>query len=103
MMGKIVLAIISGGSGAAIIASGPVGWIIGGIIGAVAFFLGKDKLEAKTKEFIISKKIPSFLKGTLKKKIASQLKNDEARFEEEVYRMLKEEMKPIYTVLENVK
>jgi len=39
----------------------------------------------------------------LKKKIASQLKNDEARFEEEVYRMLKEEMKPIYTVLENVK
>jgi len=103
MMGTIALAVISGGGGTALIASGPAGWIIGGIIGAVAFFLGKDALEEKAKEFIMSKKIPSILKGTLKKKIASQLKNDETLFEEQVFRMLQEEMKPIYKVLEDVK
>ncbi len=101
MMGTIVVAIISGGSGTALIASGPVGWIIGGILAAAALFIGKEKIEGKAKEIIMTKNIPTFIKGTFKKKIAAQLKNDELRFEEDVYRMLKEQMKPVYEALQN--
>ncbi len=101
MMGTIVVAIISGGSGTALIASGPVGWIIGGVLAAAALFIGKNKLEGKAREMIMTKNIPTLIKGTFKKKIAAQLKNDEMRFEEDVYKMLKEQMKPVYEALQN--
>jgi gas vesicle protein len=90
---------LSGGAGVALISGGPVGWVIGGIIGAFAFFLGKTKIEQEVSRVIADKKIPSLIKKTAKGKVATQLKLNESKFEQEIHDLLQEQLKPIYEAL----
>ena len=99
-LGSAFLAMISGGAGTALIASGPVGWIIGAIVGAFAFFLGKTAIEGAISEFIADKRIPAMVKKTAKGKVAAQLKLNESKFESETYDLLREQLQPIYEAIE---
>lgn len=98
-IGTSFLAMLSGGAGVALISGGPVGWVIGGIIGAFAFFLGKTKIEQEVSKVIADKKIPSLIKKTAKGKVATQLKLNESKFEQEIHDLLQEQLKPIYEAL----
>jgi gas vesicle protein len=98
-IGTSFLAMLSGGAGVALISGGPVGWIIGGIIGAFAFFLGKTKIEQEVSKVIVNKKIPSIIKKTAKGKVATQLKLNESKFEQQIHDLLQEQLKPIYEAL----
>lgn len=98
-IGTSFLAMLSGGAGVALISGGPVGWVIGGIIGAFAFFLGKTKIEQEVSKVIANKKIPSLIKKTAKGKVATQLKLNESKFEQEIHDLLQEQLKPIYEAL----
>ena len=41
-IGSVIIATLLGGSGAALLMSGPVGWILGLIIGAIVMFVGRE-------------------------------------------------------------
>jgi len=101
-LGSAFFGMIFGGSGVAIIASGPVGWIIGAIGGAFAFFLGKNRIEEAVSSYIIDKdiKIHSLVKKTARGKVISQLKLNEISFEQEIYNKLQQLLKPIYEVID---
>lgn len=100
-IGTSFLAMLSGGAGVALILEGPIGWVIGGIIGAIAFFSGKTKIEQGVSKFITDKKIPPLIKKTAKGKVAAQLKLNESKFEQEIHCLLENQLKPIYEVLES--
>jgi len=100
-IGTALVAMVSGGAGTALIAAGPVGWVIGAIIGALAFFLGKSKIEKEISSRIADKRIPAFLKKAAKSKVAAQLKLGEAHFEEQVYGLLREKLGPLYDMAEH--
>lgn len=102
-IGTSVIAMISGGAGTAIIATGPVGLIIGAIVGVFAFFLGKDEIEKGISEYIADKKIPKLVKKTAKGKVSTQLKLNEAKFEQDIYNSLKKHLEPVYEAFSNVK
>jgi hypothetical protein len=98
-LGSALLGMICGGAGTALIATGPVGWIIGAVVGAVGYFLGKTTVEDIISSFIADKKIPAFIKKPARKKVAAQLRLNEARFEQEVHGMLQQQLNPVYEVL----
>jgi hypothetical protein len=98
-LGSALLGMICGGAGTALIATGPVGWIIGAIVGALSFFLGKAKIEDVISGFIADKKIPALVKKPAQGKVVAQLKLNESRFEQDVFNMLQEQLKPVYEVL----
>jgi len=98
-LGSALLGMICGGAGTALIATGPVGWIIGAIIGALGYFLGKTKIEDLISSFIADKKIPALVKKPAYGKVVAQLKLNESRFEQDVFNMLQEQLKPVYEVL----
>lgn len=58
----VIVAMICGGSGTALLMAGPIGIIIGAIIGLAAFFLGKDYLE----DAIMSIRIPGMVRKLFK-------------------------------------
>ena len=99
-IGTVIVGMIAGGSGTALIAGGPIGWIIGAIVAGSVFFLGKEVLEEEIGEYISHKSIPPFVKKLAKNKVVSQLKMNEAKFEEDVYNMLQEQVKPIYEAID---
>lgn len=101
-IGTTVVAMISGGAGTALIATGPVGLVIGAIVGVFAFFLGKDAIEKGISDFIADKKIPKALKKSAKKKVLAQLRLNETKFEQEIYVSLKNHLEPVYEVLSSV-
>ncbi|MFC1836233.1 hypothetical protein ACFL2Q_16195 [Thermodesulfobacteriota bacterium] len=100
-LGSAFLAMICGGAGTALIVSGPVGWIIGAIVGALGYFLGKTTLEDLLSGFIVDKKIPALVKRPAKAKVAAQLKLNESRFEQDVHDMLEKQLQPVYEVLKS--
>ncbi len=101
-IGSSIIAMISGGAGTALIATGPVGLIIGLIVGVFAFFLGKEAIEKGVSEYIADKKIPKLIKKTSKGKVSTQLKLNEAKFEQEIFNSLKNHLKPVYKAISNV-
>lgn len=66
LISALVVAQICGGSGMALIASGPVGWVIGAVIGALAsmaaMILGKNAVEKVTRPLIKELRIPVMLR-----------------------------------------
>lgn len=98
-IGTAFVAMISGGSGAALIAVGPAGWLIGGVLGATAFIAGKTRVEAAVSHFIVDKKIPAMFKRPARKKVLAELKLKQAEFEQQVHALLEKKLKPVYEVL----
>lgn len=95
-IGTAVLAMLSGGGGVALIASGPLGWLLGAIIGAVAYFKGKDRLE----EWMTDKRIPALAKKIARGKVDAKLRAHESPFERDVFEVLQEKLAPVYKTLE---
>jgi len=100
-LGSAMLGMICGGAGTALIASGPPGWIIGAVIGALGYLVGKTKIEEVLTDFLADKKIPALVKKPAKAKVAAQLKLNEARFEQDVHGMLLKQLEPVYEVLQS--
>jgi len=98
-IGTAFLAVISGGAGTALIASGPIGLVIGAIIGVFAFFFGKSTIEDVIKDFIADKKIPALIKKPVKSKVANQLALNRGKFEEEIHKNFEIQLKSIYEAL----
>ena len=99
-LATVLSAIVCGGAGMALIAGGPVGWLMGGIIGVFAFVLGKNKAEEAISKLIVNRKIPAIIKRAAKKKIAAQLKLNQSKFEQEIYDLLQKQLKPIYEAID---
>lgn len=102
-IGASIIAMISGGAGTALIATGPVGLIIGAIVGAFAFFLGKVEIEKGISEYIADKNIPKLIKKSSKGKVSTQLKLNEAKFEQDIFNSLTKHLEPVYKAISNVK
>jgi len=100
-IGTSFIAMISGGAGTAMLATGPVGIIMGIIIGAFAWFLGKDELERNISEYIADKNIPKLIKKAAKGKVSTQLKLNESKFEQDVFNSLKAHLEPVYRAVSN--
>jgi molecular chaperone DnaK len=77
-----IVANICGGAGLALIVSGPIGWIIGAIIGTLAIFMGRRA----AKKWVESKNIPKWLVklALSKKKMAKLLEECRSKFEQAV-------------------
>ena len=99
-IGTVILASISGGGGMALIATGPIGLVIGAIIGGLVLFGNRDRIEAKIREAIIDKHLWPVLKKPAYKKVAAELVINRVRFEEDVHQKLVEQLKPIYDVID---
>lgn len=100
-LGTTFVAVIVGGAETALIASGPVGIVIGIVIGVVGYILGKDKLEDIISSKIKDKKILPIMKRFARKKVANELKLNSNKFEQEIYNLLIEQMKPVYEAIDN--
>ncbi|MBR2923645.1 MAG: rod shape-determining protein [Clostridia bacterium] len=68
---SVVLAVISGGAGLALLATGPVGIIMGLVVGACLFFLGRERVE----EVVMNLSIPKLARKMLKESIITGEKN----------------------------
>jgi hypothetical protein len=94
MLGTAFVAMICGGAGTAFIASGPVGWVMGAVVGAFAFFVGKTTMEDAISPLIVTIKIPALLKAPAKGKVVAELKLHESRFEQETYTRMRDHFQP---------
>ncbi|NMB80729.1 MAG: hypothetical protein GYA14_02815 [Ignavibacteria bacterium] len=101
-LGTSIVAMISGGAGTALLATGPVGIIMGIMIGAFAWFIGKDELEKNISAYIADKKIPKLIKKSAKGKVSTQLKLNESKFEQDIFNSLKNQLEPVYRAIANV-
>jgi hypothetical protein len=103
-----VVGMICGGSGVALIHTGPVGWIIGFILAALSLFLslryGAKKFKEKLSKKVEEVKIPSVVKRTvLSGKIQSEIERNTPKFQQEVFFTLKEALKPVYETIDGLK
>ena len=85
-----------------LIASGPVGWVVGCVLAAVGFCLGKEKVENFFEWALHDKKLPPMLKKTAKSRMATELKLYGPQFEEQVYAALRDQCGPLYEALDKL-
>ena len=73
-IGSVIIATLLGGSGAALLMSGPVGWIIGLIIGAIVMFVGREVAMDMARDL----DIPEFLRRimTSEEKVRNKLQEN---------------------------
>jgi len=106
IIGPIVAAVsgtILGGSGVALLAQGPIGWIIGAILGGLVFFFGKKTIQDVIIEPALHhRRIPVFIKKRAKSKVGRELELNAPKFEQGLYEQLKEQSTPLYKALDNL-
>jgi len=102
VLGVTIFSILCGGSGVALFATGPVGIVMGVIVGTLAFFLGRAKIEEIIKSKIYDKRIPPFVKRRLKEKISKSLTQKEREIVDDIYSSLSEAARPIYASIESL-
>lgn len=91
-----IIAIISGGSGTALIATGPIGIILGAGLGLYLFSKGKDNIKKEVNSFIMNKNLPVFVKGLAKDKVINDLIIGESEFRNKIKTQLEKDLEPIY-------
>ena len=94
-LGTTFVAMICGGSGMALIATGPLGIVLGVIVGLVAYVGGREKIEDWVGKNLLDKHVPMVLKSLVKGKVTSELKRTEVPFQQKLFEMLQEQTKPI--------
>jgi hypothetical protein len=105
VIGGIVVVIagsVSGGGGLALLHAGPVGWVVGAVIGAIMLFLGKGAVQELVQEALRERQLPPILKRPAKSKVATELALNAPKFEEKLYSTLKEQCAPLYEALEKL-
>lgn len=87
----ILVAEVCGGAGLALIASGPVGWVIGGLLGVTGAYIGGKKAEIYIKSIALPSYVTKILisKGSIQRLIEKAKKG----FEKRMRKHLKKEMK----------
>ena len=87
-IGSIIIATLLGGSGAALLMSGPVGWILGLIIGAIVMFVGRAAAMDKAR----GAKIPELLRGmvTSEEKVRNKLRENRGELRRQISTALRE-------------
>ena len=82
-----VVGMLSGGGGMALIAAGPVGWLIGAVGAAVAVWVGIEVGRDAINEQLENRELPAWLLKLVLRdsKIASLLKEGRENFEEALY------------------
>lgn len=86
----LLVAEVSGGAGLALIASGPVGWIIGGLLGIMGAYIGGKKAESYIKSIALPSYITKFIitRGSMDRLMEKAKRS----FERKMRGYLKEEM-----------
>ncbi len=92
----VVASVVSGGAGTAIIATGPVGLIIGAIIGIFAARSGKETISS----YIKMTPLPPMIKKFSKSKVYSSLSSKENEFESEITESIRERLGNFTSYLE---
>jgi hypothetical protein len=98
----VIAGSVAGGGGLALIHTGPVGWVIGAIIGSIMLFYGKEAVKEFVQDKVKHRQLPPLIKRPAKSKIATELKLNAPKFEEKLYATLKEQSAPLYEALEEL-
>ena len=99
IVGALIIATLLGGGGVALLMTGPVGWIIGLIIGAIAMGIGFKK----AKEKIMHSNIPLVLRKTLSdKKIENKFNSEKEILKEKIKIELLSNSKYLEDIKENI-
>ena len=91
-----IAAMISGGAGTAMIASGPFGLIAGAGIGAYLFMNGKKTIKNEVNNFIMDKSLPVMAKSFFKEKVLRELSGVRDKFRYEFEQSLKHNFDKVY-------
>ncbi len=102
MIITVVGATLAGGGGTALLASGPVGWIIGLIGAAIVYVLGRGVVKDMIETQIRTMSLPPFLKRSAKSKVATELSLNAGRFEAEIHSLLREKCEPLYRAIHEI-
>jgi len=102
VVGITIISVIAGGEGMALIALGPVGIVIGVVVGIFAFVFGRSKIEEIIKSSLYDKKIPVFIKKRLKNKISSSIKQKEKEIEDSLLVALIEATEPVKEAIDSL-
>ena len=101
-IGAVFSGTILGGAGTALLLEGPVGWVIGAILGATVFFLGKQTIHNIINSKLHDRKIPALLKKPAKSKVATELKLTGPKFQQELSNNLRAHAMPLYAAIEKL-
>jgi hypothetical protein len=95
-----IIAVVSGGSGVALIASGPLGIILGGALGLYFFSKNKEGIRRKVEDYVMNNSLPITAKNFVRDKVIDKLSKGEEKFIKDLEKRLKEDLKPIYERIE---
>ena len=73
-IGSVIIATLLGGSGAALLMSGPVGWILGLIIGAIVMFVGREAAMDMARDIDLPKLLRQMM--TSEEKVRNKLQEN---------------------------
>jgi biotin carboxyl carrier protein len=96
LMTASIAAMISGGAGTAMIASGPAGLIIGAGLGAYLFSKGRKDIKDGLNDIVMNKNLPVAIKSFVKEKVMRELRAGEADFKQKIKKQLEKDLDPIY-------
>lgn len=109
---SVIMTVIGGGSGVALFASGPLGWVIGaffGLIYGIAAGIGmKEKLKEWTNGVIKNSNMPKFIRGKLitEKKLIIEIDKVKDDFRNDMINSMKKEFesdKKLYEIIDPIK
>ncbi len=100
IIGSIIIATLLGGGGTALLISGPIGWIIGLVIGAVATFVGKEVAM----DIIKDSDVPTFLRKmmTSEETVREKLEENEEELLDQIFDALQEKADAFDDLLESI-
>lgn len=91
-----IIAVVSGGSGVALIATGPLGIVLGGALGLYLFKKNKEELKRKVEDYIRNNSLPIMAKNFVSEKVINKVVEGEEKFVLDLKNKLEEDLKPIY-------
>ncbi len=100
VIGSIIIATLLGGGGTALLFAGPIGWIIGLVIGAVATFVGKEFAMDTIKD----SDVPTFLRKmmTSEETVQEKLEENEEELHGQIFDALQEKADAFDDLLESI-
>ena len=100
VIGSIIIATLLGGGGTALLFAGPLGWIIGLVIGAVATFVGKEIAMDTIKD----SDVPTFLRKmmTSEETVQEKLEENEEELFNQIFDALQEKADAFDDLLESI-
>jgi hypothetical protein len=91
-----VIAMMSGGSGMALIATGPLGLLLGAGIGAWLFAKGKGDIQKSVENYITENGLPKIVKDFVADKVLNKIEEGEEKFVQELRKRLRQDLEPLY-------